>query len=49
VRFYHLGNSCQQKIDRIGEIMPRDGGPIDSYWSENAVLGSQHAAEAQIS
>jgi CRISPR/Cas system-associated endoribonuclease Cas2 len=27
VRFYHLGNSCQRKIDRIGGIIPRDGGP----------------------
>jgi CRISPR-associated protein Cas2 len=28
VRFYHLCDSCQRKIDRIGGIIPRDGGPV---------------------
>jgi CRISPR-associated protein Cas2 len=28
VRFYHLCDSCQHKIDRIGGIIPRDGGPV---------------------
>jgi CRISPR-associated protein Cas2 len=28
VRFYHLCESCQRKIDRIGGIMPREDGPV---------------------
>ena len=28
VRFYHLCDSCQRKIDRIGGIIPRDDGPV---------------------
>ena len=28
VRFYHLCDNCQRKIDRIGGIIPRDGGPV---------------------
>jgi CRISPR/Cas system-associated endoribonuclease Cas2 len=28
VRFYHLCDSCQRKIDRIGGVIPRDGGPV---------------------
>jgi CRISPR-associated protein Cas2 len=28
VHFYHLCDSCQRKIDRIGGIIPRDGGPV---------------------
>jgi hypothetical protein len=28
VRFYHLCDGCQRKIDRIGGIIPRDGGPV---------------------
>jgi CRISPR-associated protein Cas2 len=28
VRFYHLCDSCQRKIDRIGGIIHRDGGPV---------------------
>ncbi|HXH12385.1 MAG TPA: CRISPR-associated endonuclease Cas2 [Alphaproteobacteria bacterium] len=28
VRFYHLCDSCQAKIDRIGGIIPRADGPV---------------------
>ncbi|HSF33643.1 MAG TPA: CRISPR-associated endonuclease Cas2 [Candidatus Tectomicrobia bacterium] len=28
VRFYHLCDSCERKIDRIGGIMPREDGPV---------------------
>jgi CRISPR-associated protein Cas2 len=28
VRFYHLCDSCQRKVDRLGGIIPRDGGPV---------------------
>jgi CRISPR-associated protein Cas2 len=28
VCFYHLCDSCQRKIDRIGGIIPRDDGPV---------------------
>ena len=28
VRFYHLCDGCQRKIDRIGGIIPRDGRPV---------------------
>jgi CRISPR-associated protein Cas2 len=28
VRFYHLCDSCQRKIDRIGGILPQGEGPI---------------------
>jgi CRISPR-associated protein Cas2 len=28
VRFYHLCDSCQRKIDPIGGIMPREEGPV---------------------
>jgi CRISPR-associated protein Cas2 len=28
VRFYHLCDTCQRKIDRIGGIMPRENGPV---------------------
>jgi CRISPR-associated protein Cas2 len=28
VHFYHLCDGCQRKVDRIGGIIPRDGGPV---------------------
>ena len=28
VRFSHLCDMCQRKIDSIGGIIPRDGGPV---------------------
>jgi CRISPR-associated protein Cas2 len=28
VRFYHLCNGCRRKIDRIGGIIPGDGGRV---------------------
>jgi CRISPR-associated protein Cas2 len=28
VRFYHLCDGCQAKIDRIGGVIPRKDGPV---------------------
>jgi CRISPR-associated protein Cas2 len=28
VRFYHLCDSCQRKVDCTGGIIPRNGGPV---------------------
>jgi CRISPR-associated protein Cas2 len=28
IRFYHLCDGCQAKIDRIGGVIPRQDGPV---------------------